>query len=183
MRAPSLPGSNSFWKYLAALINILELELPDHLAWRHTELTVTDPLMGRNPKGLVDVDEVRGDVVPARHAAGLRSLPKQSTMTAPSQRRKSLRAHLDTDLRASITAARRGSTHVRDLAIGGAFLETEQHFELGESMRVEILSGSQPFECDAIIRNTSRLGIGIEFVEIKTAERERLRLLISGLLL
>jgi hypothetical protein len=116
--------------------------MADHSAWLHTGLTVTDPLIGHSPKGLADWGEVRGDVVPAKHAGGLRSLPKQSTLTATSQRWKSLRVHLDTDLRASITAPRRGSAHVQDLAIGGAFLETEQKFAMSESMHVGILCGS-----------------------------------------
>jgi PilZ domain-containing protein len=101
--------------------------------------------------------------------------------TAPS-RRRSLRVHLETNLRASITGARRGTARVRDLAIGGTFLETEQHFAVGDSMHVEILTGSQPFESDAIARNVTPLGVGIEFVEMKTEERELLRLLITNLL-
>lgn len=85
-------------------------------------------------------------------------------------------------MRASITGARSGTARVRDLAIGGAFLETAQHFAAGDSMHVEILSGSQPFASDAIVRNVTPSGIGIEFVEMKTEERELLRLLITELL-
>lgn len=109
-------------------------------------------------------------------------MSKQSTMTAEQRRRQSLRVHLETSLSASIGGARPGTARVRDLAIGGAFLETEQHFGVGDSLRVEISSGSQNFGSDAIVRNTTSLGIGIEFVEMKREERERLRLLITALL-
>jgi hypothetical protein len=109
-------------------------------------------------------------------------MSKQSTMTAEHRRRQSLRVHLETTLHASISGDRRGTGRVRDLAVGGAFLETEQHFEANDSIHVEISSGSQSFQSDAKVRNITSLGIGIEFVEMKPDEREHLRLLITGLL-
>jgi len=107
---------------------------------------------------------------------------KRSAMTTAPSRRRSLRVHLDKNLRASITGAHRGTARVRDLAIGGAFLETEQHFAAGDSIHVEILSASKPFESDAIVRDAKPEGIGVEFVEMKPEARELLRLLIAGLL-
>jgi PilZ domain-containing protein len=109
-------------------------------------------------------------------------LAKASATTLTSQRRRSLRVHLDKILHAAFTGTRRGRARVRDLAIGGVFLETDVKFAVGDPIHVEILSGAKPFECDAIVRNVTRTGIGVEFVEMKPEERDLLRLLMIDLL-
>lgn len=109
-------------------------------------------------------------------------MANQSTMTASPRRRRSLRVHLDTSLPASITGARRATAYVRDLALGGAHLETETQFTVGDSVTVEILAGSPHFRSNAIVRNVTPEGVGLEFVQMEPEDHELLRLLITELL-
>jgi len=106
----------------------------------------------------------------------------ETTMAVTPKRRHSLRIHLETQLVASMSGARNGSATVRDLGLGGAFLETKLPFEVGDSLHVKILSGSPPFQCPSKVRNVMADGIGIEFVQMKPEDRELLRRLITNLL-
>jgi len=71
---------------------------------------------------------------------------------------------------------------VRDLALGGAFLETEQHLVVGESVRLEIFAGLIHFQSAATVRNVTSEGVGVEFVRMNAEDRKLLRLLITKLL-
>jgi hypothetical protein len=85
-------------------------------------------------------------------------------------------------LQAVISGTRNGSARVRVLALGGAFLETDQRLALGDSMLLEIRSGLRKILSTAVVRNITSTGAGVEFVHMKPRDRERLRRLITQLL-
>ena len=96
--------------------------------------------------------------------------------------RRYMRAHLQTPLPASITGARNGTARVRSIALGGAFLETDQRLVIGDSVQVEIRAGLRRIQSTAMVRNISPTGTGVEFVHMKPEDRERLRRLVTQLL-
>lgn len=63
------------------------------------------------------------------------------------------------------------------LGAGGAFIGTQDPFEIGASIRVRFTlpEAEGPMVCDALIRTSiPDFGIGIEFVGITAGERDRL---------
>jgi hypothetical protein len=101
---------------------------------------------------------------------------------AHSRARRYPRARVQPPLQATITGARNGSVRVRVLALGGAFLETDQRLALGDSMQLEIRYGLRKIQSTAVARNITATGAGVEFVHLKPRDRERLRRLITQLL-
>jgi len=101
---------------------------------------------------------------------------------AHSRPRRYLRANLKTPLPAAILGPRGGDARVRTIALGGAFLETDQRLALGDSLHLEIRAGLRKIRSTAVVRNVAPNGIGIEFVHMKAEDRERLRRLVTQLL-
>jgi len=96
--------------------------------------------------------------------------------------RRYLRARLQSPMQAVISGAHNGTARVRVLALGGAFLETDQRLALGDSMILEIRAGLRKIQSTAVVRNITATGVGVEFVHMKPSDRERLRRLITQLL-
>jgi PilZ domain len=109
-------------------------------------------------------------------------LAKRETATLTPKRRHSLRVRLDNPLPAAIIGKRRGTALVRDLALRGAFLETEYRAAVGESLQIEIFAGADSIRPMAAVRNVTPLGIGVEFVNLDSGEHQQLRRLITSLL-
>ena len=107
----------------------------------------------------------------ARVAEGAR--PKPSV--AHSRPRRYLRARVTPPMQAVITGSRNGPARVRVLALGGAFLETDQRLAVGDSMQLEIRTGLRKIHSTAVVRNITATGAGVEFVHLKPRDRERLR--------
>jgi hypothetical protein len=101
---------------------------------------------------------------------------------AHSRARRYLRARVQPPLPAAITGTRSGSGRIRVIALGGAFLETDQRLAAGESMQLEIRNGLRKIQTTAVVRNVTPTGVGVEFVHMKPGDRERLRRLITQLL-
>lgn len=99
-----------------------------------------------------------------------------------SRPRRYLRARLQTPLSATIAGVHGGAARVRTIALGGAFLETDQRLALGESLQLEIRSGMRKIQSTAVVRNVATSGVGVEFVHMKPEDRERLRRLVAQLL-
>ena len=78
-------------------------------------------------------------------------------------------------MQAAITGSRNGPARVRVLALGGAFLETDQRLAIGDSMQLEIRTGLRKIQSTAVVRNITATGAGVEFVHLKPRDRERLR--------
>jgi hypothetical protein len=113
---------------------------------------------------------------------GISSLSRKSTTTLTPARRGSLRVHLETLLIVTITGALTASARVRDLGLGGAFLEIERRLEVGDSLHLKIPNGLEPFESDATVRSVTPEGIGVEFVRTRPEDLKLLRRLLAELL-
>lgn len=100
---------------------------------------------------------------------------------AHSRSRRYLRARVTPPMQAAITGSRTGTARVRVLALGGAFLDTDQRLAVGDSMQLEIRTGLRRIQSTAVVRNVTATGAGIEFVHLKPRDRERLRRLILQL--
>lgn len=98
-----------------------------------------------------------------------------------SRSRRYMRARVRPPMQAAITGTRTGAARVRVLALGGAFLETEQRLSVGDSMQLEIRTGIRRIQSTAVVRNITATGAGVEFVHLKPRDRERLRRLILQL--
>ena len=85
-------------------------------------------------------------------------------------------------MQAVVSGTRIGAARVRVLALGGAFLETDQRLAVGDSMQVEIRTGLRKIQSTAVVRNVTAVGAGVEFVHMKPRDRERLRRLLDQLL-
>src|SRR5580704_2181884 len=99
-----------------------------------------------------------------------------------SRPRRYLRARLQNPMPAVITGTRGGSARVRTLALGGAFLETDQRLAPGDSIQLEIRIGLRKIQSTAVVRNITAIGAGVEFVHLKPRDRERLRRIVTQLL-
>ena len=113
----------------------------------------------------------------ARVAESSRAKPS----LAHSRPRRYLRARVQHPMQAVITGSRSGTARVRVLALGGAFLDTDQRLAVGDSMQLEIRTGLRKIQSTAVVRNITATGAGIEFVHLKPRDRERLRRLITQL--
>jgi hypothetical protein len=108
--------------------------------------------------------------------------PLSKSGMAHARPRRYLRAHLPAPLSAALVGTHGGAARVRTISLGGAFLESDRHLMVGESMRVEIRAGLRRLQFTAVVRNISRNGTGVEFVHMKAEDRERLRRLVTQLL-
>jgi len=92
--------------------------------------------------------------------------------------RRYVRAHLSTPLPATIVGTHARAVRVRTISLGGAFLESDRRLAVGESLRVEMRSGLRRIQFTAVVRNITPSGTGVEFVHMKSEDRERLRRLV-----
>jgi hypothetical protein len=106
---------------------------------------------------------------------------RTKTNATHSRPRRYLRARVTPPMQAAITGSRTGTARVRVLALGGAFLDTDQRLSVGDSMQLEIRTGLRRIQSTAVVRNVTATGAGIEFVHLKPRDRERLRRLILQL--
>jgi len=119
---------------------------------------------------------------PSSARARIAESARTKSSVAHTRPRRYLRARLQPPLPAAITGTRNGSARVRVLALGGAFLETDQRLAVGDSMQLEIRTGLRKIQATAVVRNITATGAGVEFVHLKPGDRERLRRLIAQLL-
>src|ERR1700674_3398008 len=119
---------------------------------------------------------------PSSARARIAESARTKSSLAHSRPRRYLRVRLQPALQAAMTGTRSGSARVRVLALGGAFLETDQRLALGDSMQLEIRTGLRKIQSTAVVRNITSTGAGVEFVHMKPRDRERLRRLITQLL-
>ncbi len=93
--------------------------------------------------------------------------------------RRYLRAKLQQPLSAVLSGPRGGAGRISTIALGGAFLETEQLLSVGDSAQLEIRAGMRKIQTTAVVRSVSAGGVGVEFVHLKPDSRERLRQLVT----
>jgi hypothetical protein len=119
---------------------------------------------------------------PSSARARIAESARSKSGVAHTRPRRYVRARLQPPMQAVISGTRNGSARVRVLALGGAFLETDQRLALGDSMQLEIRAGLRKIQSTAVVRNITSTGAGVEFVHMKPRDRERLRRLITQLL-
>jgi hypothetical protein len=118
---------------------------------------------------------------PSSARARLAESARTKSAGAYSRPRRYVRARLQTPMQAVFIGTRSGPARVRIIALGGAFLETEQRLAPGDSMQLEIRTGLRSIQSTAVVRNITAAGAGVEFVHLKPRDRERLRRLITQL--
>lgn len=109
-------------------------------------------------------------------------MSRHSITTVTPKRRGSLRVRLEAQLIVTISGAITGSARVRDLGLGGAFLEIERDLAVGDSLHLKIPAGLETFESDATVRIVTPEGVGVEFVRTTPQEAKLLRHLLAELL-
>jgi PilZ domain len=107
--------------------------------------------------------------------------PRTKSSASHSRSRRYLRARVQPPMQAVITGSRVAAARVRVLALGGAFLETDQRLVVGDSMQLQIRIGLRKIHSTAVVRNLTPTGAGVEFVHLKAQDRERLRRLLLQL--
>jgi hypothetical protein len=119
---------------------------------------------------------------PSTTRARFQETVRLKPVVANTRVRRYVRARVQPPILAAISGPHSGSARVRVLALGGAFLETEQRMAVGESVQLEIRNGLRKILSTAVVRNVTAMGAGVEFVHMKPRDRERLRRLITQLL-
>lgn len=72
--------------------------------------------------------------------------------------------------------------HTSDLSLGGMMLEMANPLWLGAEFRARLHLEEVPLEVDCVVKRIiAGIGMGVEFVAIKPADRERLRKLLDTL--
>jgi hypothetical protein len=72
--------------------------------------------------------------------------------------------------------------HVRNIALGGAFIESSTRFTIGDQIHVNMHAGLRQIRSSGIVRNVTPAGAGIEFLHMSHQDRERLRRLVARLI-
>jgi len=94
--------------------------------------------------------------------------------------RRYARIPLESPLRAQIGAQQTMSmARIKTISLGGAFVESSNRLNPGDSIQLEIRSGLRKIHSTAIVRNVGPNGNGVEFVHMKDEDRERLRKLVQ----
>jgi hypothetical protein len=93
--------------------------------------------------------------------------------------RRYARIPLESPLRAQIGGQQATMARVRTISLGGAYVESPNRLNPGDSIQLEIRAGLRKIHSTAIVRNVGPHGNGVEFVHMKDEDRERLRRLVS----
>ncbi len=119
---------------------------------------------------------------PASARARISESARVKSSTSHTRPRRYLRARVQPPLQGVISGTRIAAARVRVLALGGAFVETDQRLAVGESVQLEIRTGLRKIQLTAVVRNVTATGAGLEFVHIKPRDRELLWRLLHQLL-
>jgi hypothetical protein len=72
-------------------------------------------------------------------------------------------------------------SRVRDMSLGGLFLQTPAQRPVGAPTKLDFLVTEGQIRADAVIRHTSRGGLGLKFTAVSDADRPRLAALLRRL--
>ena len=70
---------------------------------------------------------------------------------------------------------------VRDMSLGGLFLQTPAQRPVGASTKLDFLVSEGQIRADAVIRHVGRGGLGLKFTAVTDADRPRLAALLRRL--
>jgi len=93
--------------------------------------------------------------------------------------RRYARIPLESPLRAQIGGPQMTMARVKTISLGGAYVESTNKLNPGDSIQLEIRTGLRKIHSTAIVRNVGPHGNGVEFVHMKDEDRERLRKLVQ----
>jgi len=93
--------------------------------------------------------------------------------------RRYARIPLESPLRAHIEGGQSAMARVKTISLGGAYLESLKKLNVGDTIQLEVRSGLRKIHFTAVVRNAGPDGNGVEFVHMKSDDRDKLRKLVQ----
>jgi hypothetical protein len=93
--------------------------------------------------------------------------------------RRYARVPLESPLRAQIAGGQSALARVKTISLGGAYLESRGKLNVGDTIQLEVRSGLRKIHFTAVVRNAGPDGNGVEFVHMKSDDRDKLRKLVQ----
>ena len=93
--------------------------------------------------------------------------------------RRYARIPLESPLRAHIEGGQSAMARVKTISLGGAYLESLKKLNIGDTIQLEVRSGLRKIHFTAVVRNAGPDGNGVEFVHMKSDDRDKLRKLVQ----
>jgi hypothetical protein len=93
--------------------------------------------------------------------------------------RRYARVPLESPLRAQIETGQQVMARVKTIGLGGAYLESSRKLSVGDAIKLEVRSGFSKIHFTAVVRNSGPDGNGVEFVHMKSDDRDKLRKLVQ----
>jgi hypothetical protein len=93
--------------------------------------------------------------------------------------RRYARVPLESPLRAHIEGGQSAMARVKTISLGGAYLESLNKLNVGDTIQLEVRSGLRKIHFTAVVRNAGPDGNGVEFVHMKSDDRDKLRKLVQ----
>jgi hypothetical protein len=93
--------------------------------------------------------------------------------------RRYARIPLESPLRAHIEGGQSVMARVKTISLGGAYLESLKKLNVGDTIQLEVRSGLRRIHFTAVVRNAGPDGNGVEFVHMKSDDRDKLRKLVQ----
>jgi hypothetical protein len=93
--------------------------------------------------------------------------------------RRYARVPLESPLRAQIEGGQSAVARVKTISLGGAYLESHKKLSVGDTIQLEVRSGLRKIHFTAVVRNAGPDGNGVEFVHMKSDDRDKLRKLVQ----
>ena len=152
-------------------------ELLHHLASKREGLTFIEPAglraAAEDALGLMEESPASARA----HAAFEPAAAPLGNFVVP---RRYARIPLESPLRAQMGSQQMMSpVRVRTISLGGAYLESPNRLNVGDSIQLEVRSGLRKIHFTAVVRNIGPDGGGVEIVHMKDEDRERLRKLVQ----
>ena len=72
-------------------------------------------------------------------------------------------------------------SRVRNLSLGGLFVETAKSRAVGASVKLDFLVQEGPIGAEALVRHVKSRGLGLKFAAMGNEDQKRLRALIARL--
>jgi hypothetical protein len=93
--------------------------------------------------------------------------------------RRYARVPLESPLRAQIEGGQSAFARVKTISLGGAYLESAKKLAVGDTVQLEVRSGLRKIHFTAVVRNAGPDGNGVEFVHMKSDDRDKLQKLVK----
>jgi hypothetical protein len=93
--------------------------------------------------------------------------------------RRYSRVPLESPLQAQIAGGRQSAARVTMISLGGAYLQSPTKLNVGDTIKLEVRSGVRKIHFTAVVRNAGPSGNGVEFVHMKSDDRDKLRKLVQ----